>query len=83
MQWTSPNGELLLPSRRNDLELEKNKSLESLDNNDSGGTAFRQIALMGNCAALYIKIGLTKKCSAQEIGCSNPSHTDFMSWMRN
>jgi len=45
MQWTSPNGELLLPSRWNDLELEKNKSLESLDNNDSGRTAFRQIAL--------------------------------------
>ncbi len=77
------NGELLLPSRWNDLELEKNKSLESLDNNDSGRTAFRQIALLGNCAALYIKIGLTKKWSAQEIGCSNPSHTDFMSWMRN
>jgi hypothetical protein len=47
MQWTSPNGELLLPSRWNDLELGKNKSLESLDNNDSlaGWTAFRQIAL--------------------------------------
>jgi len=34
MQWTSPNGELLLPSRWNDLELEKNKSL---DNDDSDG----------------------------------------------
>jgi hypothetical protein len=34
MQWTSPNGELLLPSRWNDLELEKNNSL---DNDDSGG----------------------------------------------
>jgi hypothetical protein len=45
MQWTSPNGELLLPSRWNELELEKNNSLESLDNNDSGWTAFRQIAL--------------------------------------
>jgi hypothetical protein len=50
MQWTLPNGELLLPSRWNDLELEKNKleknrSLESLDNNDSGWTAIRQIAV--------------------------------------
>ena len=45
MQWTSPNGELLLSSRWNDLELEENKSLESLDNYDSGWTAFRQIAL--------------------------------------
>jgi hypothetical protein len=45
MQWTSPNGKLLLSSRWNDLELEKNKRLECLDNNDSGGTAFRQIAL--------------------------------------
>jgi hypothetical protein len=45
MQWTSPNGKLLLSSSWNDLELEKNKSLESLGKNDSSGTAFRQIAL--------------------------------------
>jgi hypothetical protein len=34
MQWTSPNRELLLPSRWNDLELEKNKIL---DKDGSGG----------------------------------------------
>ena len=36
---------IALTLKENDLELEKNKSLESLDNNDSGRTAFRQIAL--------------------------------------
>ncbi len=33
-QWTTPNGESLLPSRWNDLEMAKNKGLE---NDDSGG----------------------------------------------
>jgi len=33
-QWTQPNGECLLPSRWNDLELAKNKGL---DNDDSNG----------------------------------------------
>ncbi len=33
-QWTQPNGESLLPSRWNDLELAKNKGL---DNDDSNG----------------------------------------------
>ena len=33
-QWTAPNGESLLPSRWNDLELAKNKGL---DNDDSNG----------------------------------------------
>ena len=33
-QWTKPNGESLLPSRWNDLEMAKNKGL---DNDDSAG----------------------------------------------
>ncbi len=50
MQWTSPNGELLLPSRWNDLELEKNKSLDNTFQHAQLG-ALQQKPLLGRLQA--------------------------------
>jgi hypothetical protein len=49
-QWTQPNGESLLPSRWNDLELAKNKGL---DNDDSGAIMTVKSLLM-YCLTLCI-----------------------------
>ncbi len=50
MQWTSPNGELLLPPRWNDLELEKNKSLDNTFQHAQLG-ALQQKPLLGRLLA--------------------------------
>ena len=49
-QWTQPNGESLLPSRWNDLELAKNKGL---DNDDSNGRClgWQCLRVVGQCRA--------------------------------